>query len=127
MATMIPVEDRPERLCRIALLVAALHALATIIAFYAFAVMTSGGGEGYPDSPVISRMDGVLQGLAMPAAWLVERLLDPSRHYPPPFWIMVALRLTNSLLVGALVAWAWASIRRRQPIKADSGTSRSNQ
>lgn len=95
---------------RVFLSASALHALAWIAAFGALLRLTS--GEGRPDAPAIERTAAVLKALALPASWPVERMIDPGLNRPPPFGVLVALRLMNSAVVGGIAAGLWAALRR---------------
>lgn len=81
-----------------------LHAFASVVAFAVLLDLTRGGGEGFRDSAAIEATAAVLKTLALPASWPVERFLDPGRDHPPAFGVLVALRLMNSVVVGAIVA-----------------------
>lgn len=97
---------------RVFLSASALHALAWIAAFGVLLRLTSGGGEGFPDTASIELTAAVLRALALPASWPIERLLDPTRDHPPSFSVLVALRLMNSAVVGGIAAALWAALRR---------------
>ena len=103
---------RPRPFSRAFWVASGLHAFATAVAYPAFIVMTSGGGEGYRDTPAIERMAAALEGLAMPVAWLGERALNPDNVSPPSLAAIAALLLVNSLFVGVVAGAIWAAIRR---------------
>lgn len=110
-AIMLPNGKGLEKIWSILLVASALHVFATCTAHFALGLLAM--TESNPDALAITAMVRILQGLAMPVAWPVERFLDPSGYQPPPFGVRAVLRLLNSLIVGALIAWAWTSIRRR--------------
>lgn len=114
--TMKTIDPRPwetdEIFGRILIIAAALHNAATLIAIFALFLITRGGGEGPADSPSIRAVTSAAHLLSMPLAWLVERFveLDIANHLLP-FLAFVALRILNSLFLGAVVAWVWMLIR----------------
>lgn len=107
--------SRPHHFVRALLVASLLHAVVTAIAFFVLLALTSGGGEGKPDSRAIELAGGALRILAIPAAWLAEKALNPTWSRPPAFGILVALRVLNSLTVGAIAAWAWTWAMTRRP------------
>ena len=107
------MQEKSGKFRRTMLIIAAYHAAATAVAVLALFFMTSGGGESHADSPAIDMIAGILQGLAIPMAWLVEHSLH-LKQIEPPFIILIALRLTNSLIAGALAAWVWLFIQQRR-------------
>lgn len=104
---------------RVFLSASLLHAFASVVAFAVLLDLTRGGGEGFRDSAAIEAAAAVLKTLALPASWPVERMLDPGRDRPPALGVLVALRLMNSVVVGAIVAALWTALRR--PVSAGAG------
>lgn len=100
---------------RILFISAAFHNAATLISIFVLFVMTRGGGDGYPDSPSIRAVATATQWLAMPLAWGVERFIDLDiANHLLPFLAFVALRILNSLVIGAAIAWVWVLIWKRR-------------
>lgn len=95
---------QPRVFSRLFLSASILHAFASVVAFAVLLDLTSRGADTYRESASIEAAAAVLKTFALPASWPVERLLDPGRDHPPPFGVLVALRLMNSAVVGAIVA-----------------------
>lgn len=106
------MEEKSGCFRRPMLVIAGVDILVTGVALGALAIMTSGGGEGHPDSPAINLVANILQALGLPLAWVVERGLY-SKQIEAPFAILIALRLVNALVVGAIGAWILLFSRRR--------------
>lgn len=91
---------------RILFISAAFHNAVTLISIFVLFVMTRSGGEGYPDSPSIRAVAKATQLLSMPLAWGIERFIDLDiANHLLPFLAFVTLRILNSLVIGAAIAW----------------------
>lgn len=102
--------DTPRTFSRIFVPVAALHALATVVAFVVLLYLTSGSAECHPSSPAITRAAFMLDWLGLPAAWPLEKMIYLDSD-DPSFGVLVCLRLLNSVVVGAVVASLWTTLR----------------
>lgn len=107
------MQENTRHFRRTMVIIAAYHACATMAALLALFFMTSGGGESHADSAAVDFIAGILQVLAVPLAWPVEHAMS-LKQFEAPFIIIMAVRLSNSLVTGALAAWIWIFVQQRR-------------